>query len=406
MQARPNPTLRRSLNLPLLVLYGLGTTIGAGIYALIGEIANVAGHQAPWAFLLASVLAGFTACSFAELSARYPRAAGAALYTQSGFGSVRVGQLVGLLVAVAGIVSSAALMNGFVGYLREFIAVDSAVLIGICVALLTGVAAWGVTQSVIIAGLISVIEVGGLLWIVLLGADQVRLDAVVWPSVAPSTWGPMLWGGVLAFYAFIGFEDLVEVVEEVKGNRRTLPLAILLTLVISAGLYVVLVVTAIAALGPVGLGASDAPLAALYTHLTNQDPVVISLIGVIAIVNGALIQIIMASRVLYGLASRRQLPAVFARVNPATQTPLIATLFAGALVLGLALVGNLAGLAQTTSTLMLVVFAAVNLALWRVKAKLPPPAGIITFPRWLCLLGCLVCSGFALLSVSDWVVGG
>ena len=119
-----------------------------------------------------------------SLSARYPRAAGAALYTQNGFASVRVGQVVGLLVAVAGIVSSAALMNGFVGYLHEFIAVKPGILIAICVALLTGVAAWGVTQSVIIAGLISVLEVGGLLWLVLLGADQVQLDAIVWPSVA------------------------------------------------------------------------------------------------------------------------------------------------------------------------------------------------------------------------------
>ena len=395
--------LRRSLNLPLLVLYGLGTTIGAGIYALVGEIAGIAGHQAPWAFLLASVLAAFTACSFAELSARYPRAAGAALYTQSGFDSIRVGQVVGLLVAVTGVVSSAALMNGFVGYLNEFVHAPPAVLIAGCVALLTAIAVWGVTQSVVLAGVISVLEVGGLLWIVALGADRVRLDAIVLPTLEVAAWGPIVWGGVLAFYAYIGFEDLVEVVEEVKGNQRTMPLAILLTLVISALIYVLLVVTAIAAMDPAALHASDAPLAALYTHLTNEEPVLISAIGVIAIVNGALIQVVMASRVFYGLAARNQLPAVLARVNPVTQTPVLATLLVGGSVLLLALVGELAGLAQATSTLMLLIFAGVNLALWRVKARVPAPPGIIVFPRWLALLGCVVCSAFVALSILDWL---
>ena len=390
----------------MLVLYGLGTTVGAGIYALIGEIAGVAGNNAVWAFLLASLLAGFTACSFAELSARYPRTAGAALYAQSGFASARVGQIIGVLVALAGIVSSAALMNGFVGYLHEFIAVEREIMIAGCVAVLTGIAVWGVTQSVIVAGVISVIEVGGLIWIVLLGADHVSLDSVAWPGLELGAWAPIAWGGVLAFYAFIGFEDLVEVVEEVKGSRRTLPLAILLTLFISAAIYVMLVVTAIAALGPVGLSESSAPLASLYSHLTNKDPLLISLIGVVAIVNGALIQIIMASRVLYGLASRKQLPAALALVSSATQTPIIATVVAGILVLLLALAGNVAGLAQITSTVMLAVFAIVNLALWRIKKKIPTVPGVMIFPRWLSLLGFFVCSAFVVLSLSDWAVVG
>jgi APA family basic amino acid/polyamine antiporter len=401
-------TLRRTLNLPLLVLYGLGTTIGAGIYALIGEIAGVAGRHAPWAFLLASVLAAFTACSFAELSVRYPRAAGAALYTQSGFGSVRVGQTVGLLVALAGIVSSAALMNGFVGYLNAYLSVTPLVLIGACVVLLTGVAVWGVTQSVIIAGLISVVEVGGLLWIVFLGADRVTLDAIAWPAPEVVVWAPILWGGVLAFYAYIGFEDLVEVVEEVKGDQRTLPWAILLTLAISSVIYVLLVVTAIATLGPEGLSGSSAPMAALYFYLTHKDPVVISVIGIVAIVNGALIQIIMASRVLYGLAARDQLPAQFAVINPRTQTPLFATLVVGLAVFLLAAVGDLAGLAQVTSTLMLAVFALVNLALFRVKGRDSVPggtdaAGVLSFPRWLSLVGCVVCVVFVVLSLGEWI---
>ena len=132
--------LRRSLSQTQMVLYGLGTTVGAGIYALVGEIAGIAGHWAPWSFLLAAALAAFTALSFAELSARYPKAAGAALYVQNGFDSERLALVVGILVIVAGTVSSAALLNGFVGYLQEFIALPRTAVI-IRGALLLGLSA-------------------------------------------------------------------------------------------------------------------------------------------------------------------------------------------------------------------------------------------------------------------------
>ena len=123
------PTLKRSLTLPQLVLYGLGTTIGAGIYALIGELAGISGYLAPASFLVASLIAGLTAMSFAELSGRYPRCAGAALYVKEGFSADRLSMIVGLLVIAAGLVSSAALVNGFVGYLREFIEMERLIII-------------------------------------------------------------------------------------------------------------------------------------------------------------------------------------------------------------------------------------------------------------------------------------
>ena len=200
-------------------------------------------------------------------------------------------------------------------------------------------------------------------------------------------------------------EDLIEVVEEVKGNRHTLPLAIVLTLLITAVVYTLLVVTAIAAVGPAELGGSDAPLATVYARLTGGDPFVIASIGILAIVNGALIQIIMASRVLYGLARRGQVPAWFGRVNAITHTPVIATVLAGACVLGLALLGGLAGLAQATSTMMLAVFAIVNLALVRIKATQPAPDGLISIPAWVPLLGFVVCTGFVLFSLWQWAAG-
>ncbi len=163
------PKLNRTLTLPMLVLYGLGTIVGAGIYALIGEIAGVAGYGAPLSFLVASIIAGFTACSFAELSARYPRAAGAALYVQKGFNVRQLSLLVGLLVVLSGVVSSAALANGFIGYLQQFLAVDRTLaIVGVSV-LLGAVAAWGINESVTVAATITFIEIGGLVIVTAVG---------------------------------------------------------------------------------------------------------------------------------------------------------------------------------------------------------------------------------------------
>ena len=160
------PKLKRTLSLPMLLLYGLGATIGAGIYVLIGEIAGIAGYYAPVSFLLASLMSGFTAASYAELSARLPFAAGSALYVREGTGSRRLSLLVGLLVITAGLVSSAALLNGFVAYLNQFITLDRNVAILLFALLLGGIAAWGIAESVAMAGLVTLIEIGGLVLVI------------------------------------------------------------------------------------------------------------------------------------------------------------------------------------------------------------------------------------------------
>lgn len=394
--------LRRSLSQTQMVLYGLGTTVGAGIYALIGEIAGIAGHWAPWSFLLAAALAAFTALSFAELSARYPKAAGAALYVQNGFDSERLALVVGILVIVAGTVSSAALLNGFVGYLQEFIALPRTAVILMAALLLGLIALWGIAESVWIAGLISVIEVAGLIWITSLSATaiefgQVNVNLLI-PDFSLHSFSLIAGGAVLAFYAYIGFEDMVEVAEEVRDVTRTLPRAILLTLGLSSLIYVVLVTSTILATGPELLAGSSAPLADVYRSLTGNDPITISLIGLFAIINGALIQIIMASRVLYGLASRGQIPQWFARVNGRTRTPVLATITAASTTLLLALSGSLALLAEMTAVTMLCIFALVNLALYRLTRK---QARIRAF---LAMTGAVVCTAFALRSAVLWII--
>ena len=154
--AELEPQLRRTLSLPLLTLYGLGTTIGAGIFALIGKVAGNAGLFAPLSFLVASLLAAFSALSFAELSARFPRAAGEAVYVREGLRSHRLALAVGLLVAVSGTVSAAAIVNGAVGYVHEFVGLPGVVIIIGIVLALGLAAAWGIRESVTLASLLTV----------------------------------------------------------------------------------------------------------------------------------------------------------------------------------------------------------------------------------------------------------
>lgn len=399
--------LKRTLSLPMMVLYGLGTTIGAGIYALVGEIASVAGYFAPASFFIASLLAGFTAISFAELCGRFPRAAGAALYVKQGFASERLSTIVGLLVITAGLVSASALVNGFVGYLHQFIGMERVIAIVLVTVLLGGIAAWGIAESVMIASLITVIEIVGLLLVISVSSEALSAFSDRWTELIPSTditsWGGVYLGAVLSFYAFIGFEDMVDVAEEVKEVKRTLPLAILLTLGITTFIYMLLMVTAVLSLPPVELASSEAPLAQIYEFHTGEKAIVISIIGMFAIINGALIQMIMASRVMYGLSSRGQLPDLLGMVHHRTRTPLIATAVATIIVLILALIGRLASLAEATSVIMLTIFSIVNLALWRIKRRDPHPVDVRIFPTWIPIIGFFVSFAFVVGEVINFV---
>ena len=390
--------LKRTLGLPQLVLYGLGTTIGAGIYALVGEMAAISGYYAPVSFLLASVMAALTALSFAELSGRYPRCAGAALYVKEGFSSERLSMIVGLLVVSAGLVSSAAIVNGFIAYLGEFIVLDRITAIIIVTLAIGAIAAWGIAESVTIAAFVTVVEIAGLLLVIAVSHSGLAEVPGRWRELVPAAdsagWYGIYAGSLLAFYAFIGFEDMVEVAEETRRVRRNLPIGIMLTLAITTLLYMAIMVTAVMAMPPDELAQSRVPLARLYEHYTSSDAAIISIIGLFALINGALIQLIMASRVLYGMSSRNLMPAVISIVNRRTQTPLVATALSTVAILLLAMSGTLASLAQATSLIMLIVFSLVNLSLLKVKRKNPKPGGLIVFPLIIPLLGFVVSAGF------------
>jgi len=391
-------TLKRSLSLPLITFYGLGTILGAGIYVLLGKVVGSAGLHAPLAFLLASCLALFTAFSYAELSARLPFSAGEAVYVQHALGRRSLSVLVGLLVVLVGVVSPAVIAKGFVGYLHVFVDVPGWLATALLVLALGTLAAWGISQSVVAASVITVVEIGGLvlvLWVARdsFGALPSRVGELV-PAADTSVWHGVLLGAFLAFYAFIGFEDMVNVAEEVERPQRNLPLAIFIALAVTTVLYMAVALVAVLALPTAQLAASEAPLALIYERSTGRPPTLISLVSMLAVINGALIQIIMASRVLYGMGVRGWVPRPLGRVHPLTRTPLVATVLITAVVLVLALALPLVTLAKVTSLITLVVFALVNLSLWRIKGTDPHPPGVKTFPRWLPATGFVASAGF------------
>lgn len=389
-----SPTLRRALSLPLVVLYGLGVTIGAGIYVLVGAAAGKAGIHAPLSFCLAALVMAPTAASFAELCGRMPVSAGEAAYVREGFNSPRLSLLVGLMVVAAGSVSAAAVAVGSAGYIRVFIdAPELLVIVAVILAMGTA-AAWGILESVSLAGIFTLLEIGGLALIVGSGlwyepSLAVRVVEVVPGDFDPAVWSGILGAGLLAFFAFIGFEDLVNIAEETKHPARTLPWAIFLTLVISTLIYFSVVSVAVLLVPPDELAASKAPLSHLFQVITGGSPRIISAIAIVATLNGIIVQMIMASRVLYGLANRGQLPAVFASVSPLTRTPLFSTAVVVGVIFLLAIAFPIELLAESTSRVTLSVFMLINLALLRIKLKEAgdPPHGIVIVPRWVPVAG-------------------
>jgi len=391
------------LGLPLLTLYGLGTVLGAGIYVLIGEVAGRTGGYAPFSFLIAAALSALTAFSFAELGGRFPKSAGEAVYVLEGFGRRELSLIVGVLVAGAGIISSAAIAQGFAGYLHTFIQVPDAAVEILLLLALTGLAIWGIAESVTVAAILTLIEAGALVTVIAFGLpDAIVADApLALPTSGSITGLAILSGAVIAFYAFIGFEDMANVAEEVVDAPRTIGRAIAAVVVCSTLIYVGVAFVAVRTVTPSELAASGAPLTLLFDRLTNMPPQVMSLIAMLAVVNGALIQIIMAARVLYGLSQQGLMPKVLGQVNPVTHTPLKGTLLVGLLVLVATLLLPLVTLAEITSSMILVVFTLVNLALIAVKRRGPPPEEAWEVPLAVPVLGALSAGTFAVFAIAE-----
>ncbi|WP_095588902.1 APC family permease [Actibacterium ureilyticum] len=387
--------LKRRIGLPLLTAYGVGVMVGAGIYVLVGAVVAQAGIWAPLAFVIAGLIAAPSALSYAELSTRIPEAAGEAAYVEKGLRSHLLSVLVGLGIVVAGTISAAAVLRGGSGYLVSVVDLPfDAVVIALGLAL-TCVAAIGVLESLGLAALFTAVELIGLVLVVWAGAGA---DPVAdWHMPAPPVWSGIGLAAVLAFFAFIGFEDIVNMAEEVADPERTLPRAILISLVVTSLIYAGVSLAAVRAVPREALAASERPLALVWETATGRDAALLSLIAVAAALNGVLAQIVMAARVLFGLGKREPRLALFHKAHPRLGTPVLATLLLGAAVIVAALSLPVAALAGLTSTVLLSVFILVNLSLIVLKRR--APAAPFRVPLWVPYAGVLASAGALAVSL-------
>ena len=393
-------TLNRVITLPLLVFYGTGTILGAGIYALTGEIAGISGMYMPFSFLLSAIIAAFVAFSYAELSGRFPKSAGEAVYVHQAFSQPWLTRLVGLGIAATGIVSAGVMARGFHGYLNEIVQISSDISIICFVTFITIIAVLGISLSVKIAALITIIEISGILLLLYVSRNHLLTITEHWEALIPPlswpVWQNIIFGAFLAFYAFIGFEDMVNVAEEVINPERNLPVGIIMCLVITTCFYVLVGLAVVLTLPLTKLAGHAAPFVLIIKENSNIPVVVISLVSMTAIVNGALVQIIMASRVIYGLAENGLLPGYFKFIHPRTQTPVTATGFFSLILLGITLWLPIAALAKMTSFFILTIFALVNLGLCTIKIRerqVRNP-GYLRVPILVPAIGFLLCLSF------------
>jgi amino acid transporter len=385
--------LRRRLGLPLLTLYGIGVTIGAGIYVLIGAVASHAGMHAPLAFLLAAVVMALTVASYAELCTRYPVAAGEAAYVRAAFNRRWLSTATGITMICGAVIVAATVAIGSAGYIGEFVNWPKPVIVTAVLVALALVSAWGVLESVLLAAVFTLIEVSGLLLIVVAGvrADTPFMTAILaLPPLDAAAWSGIAFASLLAFFAFTGFEDLTNMAEETHSPERTIPAAMAITLVVTTLLYMVIAAIAVTAVAPERLAKSDVPLSLVFRELAGMSPAAISAIAITATLNTIIAQMTMAIRVVYGLARQGDIPQIFGRVHHATATPLVATFVILALTLGLALTAPFERLAEWASLATLLVFALVNLALIRLRlGRKKPPAGVLVVPLAVPILGLL-----------------
>lgn len=414
------PQLARTMGLTALVIYGVGDMLGAGVYGLIGKYAGKMGNAIWLAFAMSMLAALFTGLSYASLGSRYPVAAGAAFITHRAFNKVFLSYIIGLSICASGLTSFATQSRAFGGYLLGFFGYQApgakgnlpiaepmvivALTIGF-ILFLTFINLRGMKEATWANALCTAIEVGGLLLIVAVGARFIgRVNLLEVPITSGSTEGVpfpalgavglgtlALQGAILTFYSFIGFEDMINVAEEVKDPERNFPKAVVLALLITAVIYALVAIVVVSVVPWRQLSHSNQPMVDVM-HIAAPwfSTKVFSIISMFAIANTALLNYIMGSRLVYGMARQGFLPRVLGEVHPKTRTPHRAIFALMVITIVLALAGDISALASATSTLLLFIFIVVNASLLVLKRRPNEPKGFFEVPAFVPVLGILV----------------
>lgn len=403
-----NPGLKKVIGPKMLLFFVIGDVLGTSIYSLTGKVAGKVGG-ALWApFLIAFAVAVLTACSYLELVGKYPRAAGAALYVHRAFGVHFLTFMVAFAVMCSGITSASSAAQAFGGdYLHEIFSGAPAlvVMIGFLV-LLAAINLRGVGESVKLNMVLTAVEMIGLAIVIIAGAYAITFGTTdPTASIDPGRLGEfnaqagpffaVTSATSLAFFAMVGFEDSVNMAEETKNPTRTFPRALLLALSITAAIYLVIALIT-STLVPTGqLAASDGPLLLVVKAAVPWfPPMLFAAIALFAVSNTALINMLMASRLLYGMANERIIPRGFGKIHPSRRTPWVAILFTSLVAVVLVSSFDIDILGGTTSLLLLLVFTVVNVAVL-VLRKEKVTHEHFSAPTWIPVLGAITCAFFA-----------
>jgi len=369
IQADAPNNLKRAITGPLLFAFILGDVLGAGIYALMGVLSEKVGGLLWAPMLLALLLALLTAGSYAELVTKYPRAGGAAVFAERAFRSPLVSFLVGFSMLAAGVTSAAGLAIAFSGdYLSTFFDLPTIPVAIVFLAVVGLLNARGIRESMGANLVMTAIELSGLVIVIavvgiFVGGGGGDVSRVVQAPEGTSVAMAVLAGAVIAYYSFVGFETSANMIEEVKDPRRTYPRALFAALFTAGAVYVLVGLASSIALPAAELQESTGPLLAVVEATgLNVPSWLFSLIALIAVANGALLTMIMVSRLTYGMAEQNLLPGALARVLPKRRTPWVAILVTTLVAMGLTLVGDLGTLAETVVLLLLFVFLSANVS--------------------------------------------
>jgi APA family basic amino acid/polyamine antiporter len=408
------PHLKQTLGFWQVALYGMGSMLGAGIYGLIGKAAGSLGNAVWLAFVVAMIAAMLTGLSYACVGSRYPRAGGASYVTQRAFGIDWMSYVVGIAVMMSGLTSMATGSQLIADNLIKALGlgIPSKLLAIALVAMIGMIIFRGIRESMWANITCTIIEASGLIFILAVGVrfwgsvDYLEVPAT---SLAESGLAlVILQGAVLTFYSFIGFEDLLNVSEEVKDAPRNLPRGLIAAMIGSTVIYMAIAITAVSVIPYSQLATSSTPLmdvahkAAPWFGGIDKVYVVIT---VFSVGNTALLNYLMGSRLLYGMSTQKLLPRALSKIHPVRHTPYVAVVALFFIVTALILSGGIKPLAEATVLLLLLVFTSVNAALLVMKWRKVPDRGQFEVPMIVPALGAVVCLTLAIARVYGGVTG-
>ena len=354
--------LKRRMGLFQLTMYGVGLILGAGIYVLIGEAAGFAGDSIWIAFALGSIVALFAGFSYAELSSVFPKAAAEYIFIKNSFKNNFFAFVIGWLTAITSIITAATVALGFGGYFAEFVNIPIIIsAIGLLV-ILSIVNFVGIRESAWTNTIFTIIEASGLILIIIIGFTFANPEPVNYYE-SPSGFSGIVIAFVLIFFAFIGFEDMANIAEEVKKPKKTLPKAIILSVVIAGILYVLVSLAVVRVVNWEELANSSAPIALVAERgLGAEAHILLSSIALFAITNTVLITLVAGSRIFYGMAKEKVFPSILEKVHFKTKTPWMAVIVILITSITFTLIGDIVIVANITVFAIVITFAAVNLA--------------------------------------------